>query len=154
MNMGVFCIILAIFLPPFFFSWVGPGIEPASSRTLCQVLKPLSHNGSPYSGLFTDTEGIGERRGLSCLLLVWHLRIQLTRFQKWWIWVTESWGSSCLSWAELCPLKFICRSHHTQFLQNVTVLWRQGLWSSNRGKMRLYRWTQSNLAGVLIRRGH
>ena len=28
--------------------WMRPGIEPASSQRLCQVLNPLSHSGNPF----------------------------------------------------------------------------------------------------------
>ena len=44
--------------------WVRLGIKPASSRILCWVLNPLSHNGSSY---FSSLEGNGSR----VMLLQW-----------------------------------------------------------------------------------
>ena len=66
--------------------------------------------------------------------------IPLTHFLNWWIWVKVSLWGSCLLWADLCHLKFICWSPHPLVPQNVTVFWRQGLWRGNSGETRSCGW--------------
>ena len=66
--------------------------------------------------------------------------IPLTHFLNWWIWVKVSLWGSCLLWADLCHLKFICWSPHPLVPQNVTVFWRQGLWRGNSGEIRSCGW--------------